>query len=209
MATRSRSAHPILAQPHRGGDLGEAVAAALQFARLAGLQSRPAAAESASCPSRLSGHWCGHGLILRQLAGAGPEAVAPVQSRGAWLGLRTSRYPYIRAPHIRSAAMPASHDYKVKDISLAEWGRKEISMAEDEMPGLMAIRAEYGASKPLDRRAHRRLPAHDHPDRGADPDAGAARRHRALVVVQHLLHPGPCRRRRRRRRHRPCSPGRA
>ena len=40
-------------------------------------------------------------------------------------------------------------DYKVKDISLAEWGRKEISMAEDEMPGLMAIRAEYGPSKPL------------------------------------------------------------
>jgi adenosylhomocysteinase len=40
-------------------------------------------------------------------------------------------------------------DYKVKDISLAEWGQKEISMAEDEMPGLMAIRAEYGTSKPL------------------------------------------------------------
>ncbi len=40
-------------------------------------------------------------------------------------------------------------DYKVKDISLAEWGRKEIAMAEDEMPGLMALRAEYGASKPL------------------------------------------------------------
>ncbi len=40
-------------------------------------------------------------------------------------------------------------DHKVKDISLAEWGRKEIAMAEDEMPGLMAIRAEYGASKPL------------------------------------------------------------
>ena len=37
----------------------------------------------------------------------------------------------------------------MKDISLAEWGRKEISMAEDEMPGLMAIRAEYGTSKPL------------------------------------------------------------
>ncbi|MBN8904380.1 MAG: adenosylhomocysteinase [Rhodospirillales bacterium] len=37
----------------------------------------------------------------------------------------------------------------MKDISLAEWGRKEISMAEDEMPGLMAIRAEYGASQPL------------------------------------------------------------
>jgi adenosylhomocysteinase len=40
-------------------------------------------------------------------------------------------------------------DYKVKDISLAEWGRKEISMAEDEMPGLMAIREEFGKSKPL------------------------------------------------------------
>ena len=40
-------------------------------------------------------------------------------------------------------------DYKVKDFTLAAWGRKEISMAEDEMPGLMAIRAEYGASQPL------------------------------------------------------------
>src|ERR1700709_493249 len=40
-------------------------------------------------------------------------------------------------------------DYKVKDFSLAAWGRKEISMAEDEMPGLMAIRAEYGPSQPL------------------------------------------------------------
>ena len=40
-------------------------------------------------------------------------------------------------------------DYKVKDISLAEWGRKEIAMAEDEMPGLMAIRAEFGQAKPL------------------------------------------------------------
>ncbi|MBC7800128.1 MAG: adenosylhomocysteinase [Gemmatimonadaceae bacterium] len=40
-------------------------------------------------------------------------------------------------------------DYKVRDISLAAWGRKEILMAEDEMPGLMALRAEYGASKPL------------------------------------------------------------
>jgi adenosylhomocysteinase len=40
-------------------------------------------------------------------------------------------------------------DYKVKDISLAPWGQKEISMAQDEMPGLMSIRAEYGDSKPL------------------------------------------------------------
>ncbi len=39
--------------------------------------------------------------------------------------------------------------YKVKDISLAEWGRKEIKLAEAEMPGLMAIRKEYGPKKPL------------------------------------------------------------
>ncbi len=39
--------------------------------------------------------------------------------------------------------------YKVKDISLAEWGRKEIRLAEAEMPGLMSIRAEYGAQQPL------------------------------------------------------------
>ncbi|MEL1244866.1 adenosylhomocysteinase [Flavobacterium sp. DGU11] len=39
--------------------------------------------------------------------------------------------------------------YKVKDISLAEWGRKEITLAEAEMPGLMALREDYGASQPL------------------------------------------------------------
>ncbi len=39
--------------------------------------------------------------------------------------------------------------FKVKDISLADWGRKEIKLAEAEMPGLMALRQEYGASKPL------------------------------------------------------------
>ncbi len=40
-------------------------------------------------------------------------------------------------------------DYKVADIGLAEWGRKEISIAQTEMPGLMALREEYGPSKPL------------------------------------------------------------
>jgi len=39
--------------------------------------------------------------------------------------------------------------FKVKDLSLAEWGRKEISLAEAEMPGLMSLRSEYGQSKPL------------------------------------------------------------
>jgi adenosylhomocysteinase len=40
-------------------------------------------------------------------------------------------------------------DYLVKDLSLADWGRKEIEIAETEMPGLMAVRAEYGAEQPL------------------------------------------------------------
>ena len=43
----------------------------------------------------------------------------------------------------------AQAKYKVKDIALAEWGRKEIRLAEAEMPGLMALREEYGASQPL------------------------------------------------------------
>ena len=45
--------------------------------------------------------------------------------------------------------MVQSLDYKVKDISLAEWGRKEIRLAEAEMPGLMAIREEFRAAQPL------------------------------------------------------------
>jgi adenosylhomocysteinase len=43
----------------------------------------------------------------------------------------------------------ATHDYKIKDLSLAEWGRKEIGVAEQEMPGLMACREKYGPLKPL------------------------------------------------------------
>ncbi len=47
------------------------------------------------------------------------------------------------------AANNSSNDYKVADISLAEWGRKEISLAETEMPGLMALREEYAGKAPL------------------------------------------------------------
>src|SRR5438034_8884053 len=48
----------------------------------------------------------------------------------------------------RTVAKPVA-DYVVKDVSLAEWGRKEIAIAETEMPGLMAIREEYGPEQPL------------------------------------------------------------
>ena len=48
-----------------------------------------------------------------------------------------------------STTTETKQNYKVKDISLAEWGRKEIKLAEAEMPGLMSIRKEYGPNKPL------------------------------------------------------------
>ncbi len=59
-------------------------------------------------------------------------------------------------------------EYKVADLALADWGRKEISIAEHEMPGLMAIRNKYSAEKPLKGvRITGSLP-HDHSNRGAD-----------------------------------------
>src|SRR5919201_3676838 len=48
-----------------------------------------------------------------------------------------------------SSAGKGAPDYVVKDIGLAEWGRKEIAIAETEMPGLMASRAEFGPKQPL------------------------------------------------------------
>ena len=86
-------------------------------------------------------------------------------------------------------------DFKVADLALAEWGRKEIGLAEHEMPGLMALRREYADAQPLARRPHHRLAAHDDPDRGADRDARRARCRGALGVVQHLLDAGSRRRR--------------
>ncbi len=50
---------------------------------------------------------------------------------------------------MKSEVMRDALPYKVKDMSLAEFGRKEIEIAEKEMPGLMAIRKKYGIRKPL------------------------------------------------------------
>jgi adenosylhomocysteinase len=47
-------------------------------------------------------------------------------------------------------ARTAAGDFKVADLKLADWGRKEIRIAETEMPGLMAIREEYAARQPLE-----------------------------------------------------------
>ena len=95
-------------------------------------------------------------------------------------------------------------DFKVADLSLADWGRKEIQLAEVEMPGLMALRAEFADAQPL---AGARIMGSLHMTiqtavlietltvLGADV---------RWVSLQHLLHPGPRRRRGRRRpeRHR-------
>ncbi|MDQ1419330.1 MAG: adenosylhomocysteinase, partial [Acidimicrobiaceae bacterium] len=48
-----------------------------------------------------------------------------------------------------STQSPGTTDFRVADLSLADFGRKEIDLAQVEMPGLMALRAEYGDSKPL------------------------------------------------------------
>ena len=48
-----------------------------------------------------------------------------------------------------AAHTPTSKDYIVRDIALAEWGRKEIAVAEHEMPGLMSVRKKYAKQKPL------------------------------------------------------------
>ncbi|MBI5613131.1 MAG: adenosylhomocysteinase, partial [Gammaproteobacteria bacterium] len=50
---------------------------------------------------------------------------------------------------MNAVATPKFTDYKVADIALADWGRKEIQIAETEMPGLMALREEFAAAKPL------------------------------------------------------------
>ena len=52
-------------------------------------------------------------------------------------------------PHPQKKELKMSNDYFVKDISLAEFGRKELDIAETEMPGLMSLREEFGESQPL------------------------------------------------------------
>jgi hypothetical protein len=69
-------------------------------------------------------------------------------------------------------------DYKVADISLAAWGRRELDIAEGEMPALMAMRAKYSESKP-----HPGLYSHDHPDRGVDRNPDRAGCRGALVFL--------------------------
>ena len=65
-----------------------------------------------------------------------------------------------------------ANDFKVKDINLADFGRKEIILAEHEMPGLMALRTEYAGKFPLKGARITGFLAHDDSDCGLDRDAG-------------------------------------
>src|SRR5690606_19091199 len=56
---------------------------------------------------------------------------------------------YLRSTSMNAVVNPDFRDYRIADISLAAWGRKEIAIAESEMPALMAIREEYAPSQPL------------------------------------------------------------
>src|SRR5690606_5893237 len=57
--------------------------------------------------------------------------------------------PAAGKPKRESVPTQEGPNYRIRDIGLAEWGRKEIEIAEHEMPGLMALREEYGATQPL------------------------------------------------------------
>src|SRR5271169_72845 len=63
--------------------------------------------------------------------------------------MATVKLPPSRAKLTKTGGNGAKGDFKVRDLSLADWGRKTIQVSEHEMPGLMAIRAKYGPSKPL------------------------------------------------------------
>ena len=160
--------------------------------------------------------------LARALAAAGLDApsVRPLPpepgARGPALCIATARRPPgpplvrsrdqpRRRPHGPPGSPPKKLEFHVKDLSLADWGRKEIELAEKEMPGLMAVREEYGKRQPL---KGQRITGSLHmtiQTGGAHRDAGGARRRGPLGLLQHLLDPGP---RRRRRRGRPQGHGR-
>src|SRR6202051_1729251 len=99
------------------------------------------------------------GVLRRRAAAGGPPLPSPRKSgarkQSASQNVQFRRLPIranssVQGNHMTATAKkPAFTDYIVKDISLAEFGRKEISLAETEMPGLMAPREEYGPKQPL------------------------------------------------------------
>ena len=170
---------PLMFDPYHAGDPPEGRAVPLRFMveRQGGPVSQlrsPYSHVIAEAAHRPAGFSSGQLFSRRRAAGrAGTVSVPPPQrlsgvrshlsaARGggrhgsarlraiALADMRISLYDVAHQPGATAmASATTTQDFKVKDISLAEWGRKEISMAEDEMPGLMAIREEFGTSKPL------------------------------------------------------------
>src|SRR5215468_11127237 len=87
----------------------------------------------------------------REAAGRGGPASGPSgrSGRPAWRRAAPSPGSPFRTGELMTNALLTQPDYKVADLSLAGFGRNEIRLAEHEMPGLMAMRAEYAASQPL------------------------------------------------------------
>jgi adenosylhomocysteinase len=83
------------------------------------------------------------GLEFTQLLQREPQFPVPVEEENTVSAVAELMHPFL-------AAREAGREpFKVADLSLAEFGRKEIRLAEQEMPGLMALREEYGAQQPL------------------------------------------------------------
>ncbi len=74
----------------------------------------------------------------------------------------TIKLPASRAKLTKASGNGAKQDFYVRDLSLAALGRREIEVAEQEMPGLMAIRAKYGPAQPLNGVRVSGSLAHDH-----------------------------------------------
>lgn len=116
--------------------------------------------------------------------------------------------------HSRSTMAAPAHKFKVADISLAAFGRREIELAENEMPGLMATREKYNKDQPLAGARiagclhmskscsssalarklvlERVLIVYSHPDRRPYRDLDRPRCRGDLDKLQHLLHTRPC-----------------
>jgi adenosylhomocysteinase len=77
------------------------------------------------------------------------EEMIKISPGNNWILFRHLRNIFKKEEKMSQALDTKQLNYKVKDMSLAEWGRKEITLAEAEMPGLMALRSQYSESKPL------------------------------------------------------------
>src|SRR5690606_18535987 len=88
-------------------------------------------------------------VVLRRRTGRAPRLASDRGARARSRAMKTERPMQNETVTSSNEAPNQTPRYKVADMSLADWGRKEIQIAETEMPGLMALREEYAAKKPL------------------------------------------------------------